>query len=117
MAPNTLSQITKPTTRTATTATKTLRAEGKPKTVCPPCETCGKTNHSTEKCYYGANAAKGPPPRHRRPGGQKMVPQNDNQTESHEINQAALLDSLSSKLLYFKFPRPLFLCLFGYMHF
>ena len=24
------------------------RAEGKPKTVYPPCETCGKTNHSTE---------------------------------------------------------------------
>ena len=27
------------------------RAEKKPKTVYPPCETCGKTNHSTEKCY------------------------------------------------------------------
>ena len=37
------------------------RAERKPKTVYPPCETCGKTNHSTEKCYYGANAAKRPP--------------------------------------------------------
>ena len=24
--------------------------------VYPPCETCGKTNHSTEKCYCGANA-------------------------------------------------------------
>ena len=23
----------------------------------PPCETCGKTNHSTERCYVGANAA------------------------------------------------------------
>ena len=33
------------------------RAERKPKTVYPPCETCGKTKHSTEKCYYGANAA------------------------------------------------------------
>ena len=33
------------------------RAERKPKTVYPPCETCGKTNHSTEKCYFGANAA------------------------------------------------------------
>ena len=39
------------------------RAERKPKTVYPPCETCGKTIHSTEKCYYGANAAKIPPPR------------------------------------------------------
>ena len=28
------------------------RAERKPKTVYPPCETCGKTNHSTEKCYF-----------------------------------------------------------------
>ena len=25
--------------------------------VYPPCETCGKTNHSTERCYVGANAA------------------------------------------------------------
>ena len=33
------------------------KAERKPKTVYPPCETCGKTNHSTEKCYFGANAA------------------------------------------------------------
>ena len=33
------------------------RAERKPKTVYPPCETSGKTNHSTEKCYFGANAA------------------------------------------------------------
>ena len=41
------------------------RADRKPKTVYPPCETCGKTSHSTEKCYFGANAANGPPPRHR----------------------------------------------------
>ena len=38
------------------------RAERKPKLVYPPCETCGKTNHSTERCYHGANAAKRPPP-------------------------------------------------------
>ena len=43
------------------------RAERKPKTVYPPCETCGKTNHSTEKRYFGANAANRPPHRHRRP--------------------------------------------------
>ena len=42
------------------------KAERKPKTVYPPCETCGKTNHSTEKCYFEANAANRPPPRHRR---------------------------------------------------
>ena len=29
----------------------------KSRTVYPPCETCGKTNHSTERCYVGANAA------------------------------------------------------------
>ena len=37
--------------------TNSKRAEGKPKTVYAPCETCGKTNFSTEKCYFGANAA------------------------------------------------------------
>ena len=30
------------------------------RTLYPPCETCGKTNHSTEKCYVGANAANRP---------------------------------------------------------
>ena len=30
--------------------------------VFPPCETCGKNNPSTEKCYLGANAANRPPP-------------------------------------------------------
>ena len=33
----------------------------------PPCETCGRTNHSTEKCYLGANAANRTPSRNRRP--------------------------------------------------
>ena len=28
----------------------------------PPCETCGQTNHSTERCYVGANAANRPLP-------------------------------------------------------
>ena len=27
----------------------------------PACETCGKTNHSTGKCYFGAKAAHRPP--------------------------------------------------------
>ena len=30
----------------------------KPRPVFPPCETCGRSNHSTEKCYLGPNAAK-----------------------------------------------------------
>ena len=38
------------------------RAEGKPKTVYPPSETCGKTNDSAERCYVGANAANRPLP-------------------------------------------------------
>ena len=38
------------------------RAEGKPETVYPPSETCGKTNHSAERCYVGANAANRPLP-------------------------------------------------------
>ena len=65
------------------------RAERKPKTVYPPCETCGKTNHSTEKCYFGANAANRPPPRHRRPERQNQVQERANQNDSNESNQAA----------------------------
>ena len=34
----------------------------KSRTLYPPCETCGKTNHSTERCYVGANAANRPHP-------------------------------------------------------
>ena len=32
------------------------------RTLYPPCETCGKTKHSTERCYVGANAANRPLP-------------------------------------------------------
>ena len=32
------------------------------RTLYPPCETCGKTNHSTERCYVEANAANRPLP-------------------------------------------------------
>ena len=38
------------------------RAEGKPETVYPPSETCGKTKDSAERCYVGANAANRPLP-------------------------------------------------------
>ena len=34
----------------------------KSRTVYPPCETYGKTNQSTERCYVGANAANRPLP-------------------------------------------------------
>ena len=49
------------------------RVERKSKTFYPPCETCRKTNHSTEKCYQGTNAANRPPPRHERPERQNQV--------------------------------------------
>ncbi len=50
--------------------------------VFPPCETCGRTNHSTEKCYLGANAANRPPPQNRRPEGQNQVQQRNAQSNS-----------------------------------
>ena len=34
----------------------------KSRTLYPPCETCGKMNHSTERCYVGGNAANRPLP-------------------------------------------------------
>ena len=43
------------------------RAETKPETVHPPYETYGKTNHSAERCYVGANAANKPLPWKRKP--------------------------------------------------
>ena len=65
------------------------RAERKPKTVYPPCETCTKTNHSKEKCYFGANAANQPPPRHRRPESQNQLSERANQSDNNEAAQAA----------------------------
>ena len=38
------------------------RAEGKLETVYPPCATCGKTNHSAERCYVGSSAENRPLP-------------------------------------------------------
>ena len=64
------------------------RAERKPKTVYPPCETCGKTNHYTERCYHGANAANRPPPRQRRPERQNEVQERAAQNDSNENSQA-----------------------------
>ena len=61
----------------------------RPKPVFPPCETCGRTNHSTEKCYLGANAANRPPPRNRRLEGQNQSQQNNAQNNSDGNVQAA----------------------------
>ena len=38
------------------------KIDRKSRTLYPPCETCGKTNYSTERCYVGANAANRPLP-------------------------------------------------------
>ena len=57
--------------------------------VFPPCETCGRTNHSTENCYLGANAANTPPPRNRRPEGQHQVQQGNAQNNSDGNFQVA----------------------------
>ena len=64
------------------------RAERKPKTVYPPCETCGKTNQSTERYYHGANAANRPPPRQGRPERQNQVQERAVQNDSNENKQA-----------------------------
>ena len=57
--------------------------------VFPPCETCGETNHSTEKRYFGANAVNRPPPRNKRPEGQNQVQQRGAQSYSDENVHAA----------------------------
>ena len=57
--------------------------------VFPPCETCGRTNHSTEKCYLGANTANRPLPRNRLPEGQNQVQQRNAQNNSDGNVQAA----------------------------
>ena len=61
----------------------------KSRLVFPPCQTCGRNNHSTEKCYLGANAANTPPPRNRRPEGQNQGQQNNAQSNSDGNVQAA----------------------------
>ena len=61
----------------------------KPRPVFPPCDTCGRTNHSTERCYLGANAAKRPPPRIRRLEGQNQAQHRNTQNNSDGNVQAA----------------------------
>ena len=57
--------------------------------VFPPCETCGRTNHSTEKYYLGANAANRPPPRKKQLEGQNQVQQRNAQSNLDGKIQAA----------------------------
>ena len=46
-------------------------------------------NHSTEKGYYGANAGKRPPPRHKSAERQNQFQERANQSHSNENTQAA----------------------------
>ena len=59
------------------------------RTVFQPCETCDRTNHSTEKCFLGANAANRRPPRNRRTEGQNQSQKTDAQNNSDGNVQAA----------------------------
>ena len=61
----------------------------KSRPVLPPCETCVRNNHSTEKCYLGAIAANRLPPRNRRPEGQNQGQQNNAQSNSGSNVEAA----------------------------
>ena len=79
-------------TRTATsinTTTETVPEPREGQKLFTDPVTSGKTNHSTEKCYFGANAAHRPPPRHRRPERQNQVQERANQSNSKETFQAA----------------------------
>ena len=66
-----------------------IQRDRRSRPVFPLCETCGRTNHTTEKRYFGANAANRPPPRNRRPEGQNQVKQKNAQSNSDGNVQAA----------------------------
>ena len=78
-----------PTTMTTTKITTTITISTKKRQETKICDTSGKTNKSTEKFHFGANAAVGPPPRNRRPKRQNQGQQKDNQNNSNESAQAA----------------------------
>ena len=61
----------------------------RPRPPFPPRETCGRINHSTEKCYLGANAANRPPARNRRPEVQNQVQRRNAQSNSDGNVQSA----------------------------
>ena len=64
------------------------RAERNPKTVYPTRETCGKLNHSTERCYHGANATNRLAFGQRRPERQNQVQERAVQNDPNENSQA-----------------------------
>ena len=81
--------LTRTEMSTTMTTTKTVTEPKKNENCFPPCEKCGKTNRSTEKGYFGANAANRPPPRVRRPERQNQVSEKANQSDTNEAPQAA----------------------------
>ena len=62
-------------TQTTVTPTITKMTENQELSTPPPCETCGKTNHSAGRCYVGDNAANRPLP-------QKIKPKQQNPQDS-----------------------------------
>ena len=68
------------------------RNDREPRPVCSPCDNCGKTNHSADKCYFGANAANRPLPRNRQPEGQNQVQQRNAQNNS-DVNVPAAAEA------------------------
>ena len=77
-----------------------IQRDRRSRPVFPRCKTCGGTNHSTEKCYLGANATNRPPPRNRRPEGQNQVQQRNAQSNSDGNVQAAAQTKLTTPRLH-----------------
>ena len=65
------------------------RAERKPKIMHTHHVRSKKTNHSTEKGYFGASAANRLPARQRKPDGQNQVQKRFNQSDSNESAEDA----------------------------
>ena len=74
-------------TTMATTKTVTEPKESR-KLFAHPVRNVQKTNHSTKKGYFGANAANRLPPRHRRPERQNQASEGANQSDTNEAPQA-----------------------------
>ena len=54
----------------------------------PPCETCKKTNQTTDKCYFGANAANKPQPRNKKNDAQASTNRNNqNNPNSNNLDE------------------------------
>ena len=62
----------------------------RPRPAYPPFDTRGKANHSTEKGYFGANAANRPLPRNGRPDRQNQVKQRNADTTHTEMSKLQL---------------------------